>query len=365
LIPCDYPLVHNIIYGAIEFAEDFGFFPHKDFKTTQYILEEDDDRVELIDIEFGKEGKPFYFVGPNEDPVKQSKILATLERTAGPGNFDFVAGEDAFGNEEEDLEYQEDDWDGIWEDETDMRKFFLESELIDIQDGKRDPEYIQTYVIIQHKYNLLKKDKPSSIGINMPRDLDIKNLFDDYLTEDEKYLPQNGKEQEILEKFIDPELPEPTEKEAEELEKAIDEHPHLFELYMLRIWLHDLFGFKLKDNFGENFLKKFPDEPYSKIIEAFKLCSKNDVEGALHIFKNKHLIQEAFPERNGEFTEMEILYFMALMCKCYTAKEDIASAKVFAQTIIKFGEETDLYTVVGLNDLMEYMIKAVGNAKSI
>ena len=55
----DYALAHNIIYGANEYAEDHGFKIHKDFKAiTQYILEPDDERIPLIDVEFGKDGKP-------------------------------------------------------------------------------------------------------------------------------------------------------------------------------------------------------------------------------------------------------------------------------------------------------------------
>ena len=53
----DYALVHNIIYGAIAFAEERSFKPHKEFSYTQYILEEDDENIELMDIEFGVDGQ--------------------------------------------------------------------------------------------------------------------------------------------------------------------------------------------------------------------------------------------------------------------------------------------------------------------
>jgi len=58
----DYTLVHNIIYGANAFAEDNNFKIYKDFRITQYILEEDTDDIEFIDIEFGKDGKPFLII---------------------------------------------------------------------------------------------------------------------------------------------------------------------------------------------------------------------------------------------------------------------------------------------------------------
>jgi len=58
-IKTDYALVHNIIYGGNEFAEDNGYKVCKDFKLTQFILEEDSEDIEFIDIEFGKDGEPF------------------------------------------------------------------------------------------------------------------------------------------------------------------------------------------------------------------------------------------------------------------------------------------------------------------
>ena len=53
IMDVDYTLVHNIIFGAIAFAEELGHKTHKDFETSKYVLEEDDENVELIDIEFG------------------------------------------------------------------------------------------------------------------------------------------------------------------------------------------------------------------------------------------------------------------------------------------------------------------------
>jgi hypothetical protein len=42
----------------LEFAEEYGFKPHEDFsKVAQYILEEDTESIELMDIECGKDGK--------------------------------------------------------------------------------------------------------------------------------------------------------------------------------------------------------------------------------------------------------------------------------------------------------------------
>jgi len=94
LLKTDYPLVHNIIYGAIEFAGELGFLPHKSFDTSKYILEEDDDHIELIDLDFGFKGKPLYISNP-ERPAERNRVLAQLDKNPGKGNYDFITEADA------------------------------------------------------------------------------------------------------------------------------------------------------------------------------------------------------------------------------------------------------------------------------
>ena len=57
---------------------------------TQYILEEDTEDIELIDIECGKDGQPFYIAGPNDTNLIINHVLNQLEKTAGEGNFKFL-----------------------------------------------------------------------------------------------------------------------------------------------------------------------------------------------------------------------------------------------------------------------------------
>jgi hypothetical protein len=82
---------HNIIFGAIDFAAENGFKPQKDFAITQYLLDENliDDRID--EIEFGRNGRPFYFAGPYDNT---GQIIKTLEKNVGNGNFDVVLPED-------------------------------------------------------------------------------------------------------------------------------------------------------------------------------------------------------------------------------------------------------------------------------
>ena len=89
-------LAHEIIYGALEYAAKFGFEPHRDFAVTRRLLDPPDTHPRSGDVEFGREGKPFYVSGPSDDP---RAIIEQLMRTAGEGNFDYLVqgGEPVFG----------------------------------------------------------------------------------------------------------------------------------------------------------------------------------------------------------------------------------------------------------------------------
>ena len=84
-IECDISLAHQIIYGAIEYASKIGFKPHKNFRITKYILGRKKETG--TKIEFGKNGRPFYISGPNDNV---EEILAKLRKNVGDGNFDYL-----------------------------------------------------------------------------------------------------------------------------------------------------------------------------------------------------------------------------------------------------------------------------------
>lgn len=108
-----YTLAHNIIFAGLEFAEDYGFKPHKDFTSVaKFVLDEDSDDIELMEINCGIDDKPAYMRGPFDDDAKVARIIAQLEKFAGPNNY-FVIDEE----EEDDL------WDDILEDDDEDADF--------------------------------------------------------------------------------------------------------------------------------------------------------------------------------------------------------------------------------------------------
>lgn len=106
--PCSVEFAHELVYGAMEFAKSYGFDPHPNFKSAlaDKVLDPPETHARVHGIEFGKNGKPFFFSGPYDDEFKINRILQTLQRNAGQENFSYVVhlnNPEMFSNEEDDL----------------------------------------------------------------------------------------------------------------------------------------------------------------------------------------------------------------------------------------------------------------------
>lgn len=92
MVECSIPLAHHIIYGSIEFASQFGFKPHKDFKLSRHVLDDRDSIQPCTEnVEFGKDGEPMFVSGPYDDV---EYVMKKLTSEAGEGNFSFITGFD-------------------------------------------------------------------------------------------------------------------------------------------------------------------------------------------------------------------------------------------------------------------------------
>lgn len=89
---CSVELAHEVIYGALEFAEHYGFKPHPDFQAqmADLMLDAPEAHPRVDHVAFGRDGKPYYISGPYDDERRSKFILDTLNRTAGQGNFNFL-----------------------------------------------------------------------------------------------------------------------------------------------------------------------------------------------------------------------------------------------------------------------------------
>ena len=89
---CETVFAHNLIYGAIDYADDLGFLPQKDFRVTEYLLNPDLISDKIDEIEFGKDGQPLFIQGPMDNAIK---IINKLNETVGEGNYHYIRnGED-------------------------------------------------------------------------------------------------------------------------------------------------------------------------------------------------------------------------------------------------------------------------------
>jgi hypothetical protein len=100
-VECPIELAHQMIYQSIEYAAQFGFEPQKDFMFSQYLLAPRGELEEPYKLTFGKDGKPFFIAGPHDNI---GRILRQLDKTAGPGNYDYLTmlGGNPFDDDDED-----------------------------------------------------------------------------------------------------------------------------------------------------------------------------------------------------------------------------------------------------------------------
>jgi hypothetical protein len=81
----------SIVFGVVDYATGLGFDPHPDFdRATPHLGLRPE---KLIPIEFGKDGKPYYINGPYDNA---DRIAATLNRSVGKGNYNYLIGTGGF-----------------------------------------------------------------------------------------------------------------------------------------------------------------------------------------------------------------------------------------------------------------------------
>lgn len=80
-IPVSLGLAQHLVLGAAEYARSLGFEPHPDFRGARRMLGSWDGPSAIT---FGRDGKPYYLNGPDDDP---QHVLATLERSVGRDGF--------------------------------------------------------------------------------------------------------------------------------------------------------------------------------------------------------------------------------------------------------------------------------------
>lgn len=94
----------KLVNSAIEYAEQFDLHPPADYRKVSPIWNGVDADQCTEEFRFGGEGgKPHYINGPHDSQLFQSRVIETLERTAGKGNYNFTflgSSQSLLGNED-------------------------------------------------------------------------------------------------------------------------------------------------------------------------------------------------------------------------------------------------------------------------
>jgi hypothetical protein len=90
----------KFIGDALAYAESLGLKPHLDYFKAIPLFEGVDPAESDAVFEFGQDGKPHFFAGPNDTPARCRQILATLTDTlGGPDKFHFTMPMSPFADE--------------------------------------------------------------------------------------------------------------------------------------------------------------------------------------------------------------------------------------------------------------------------
>lgn len=279
----EYILAHNIVYAGVEFADEYGFKPHKDFAITKYILEDDTDDIELIDIECGKNGMPVYIRGPFENEARAKQIIAQLEKNAGKDSYHYF---DEISADDEDL--YEKVFFGKEESDESLNRF----------DAMESKEKLRMFSQLLAKINKLSHDEKADLGdltesiICEHLDFDkVDDLFYDFLDESNKYVINDEITDEFLFGCYLPEF-DPSEirreflilynqifddsKEAEtKIRKLQKKYPKIPSLCFLEIVMLSANNSKKYEKTLSDYAEIFPEYPLINIHKLISMINSN------------------------------------------------------------------------------------------
>ena len=99
------PYIRKLVEGAVAYARDLGFEPARNYRATAEVFG-DINAAECDEtFVFGKDGRPFYMRGPEENAIRARQIVEQLTQRCGPDGFDFLM----TPPEDDDSDYDDDD----------------------------------------------------------------------------------------------------------------------------------------------------------------------------------------------------------------------------------------------------------------
>lgn len=357
-VPVSYELAHNIVFASLEFADDYGFKPHKDFTSvTRFMLEEDTDDVELIEIECGMKGNPAFMRGPFDDDAKVKRIIAQLEKTAGPENYIVIDGDEDFDEDE----FYDDKFEEMPFDEK--KEMFLEmgSRIEDLnEEEQKDMGRLVSSLIDE----LIDIDLHNKYFDELYETLNIKTSNDQVddqvlgINTGERLVPEKLKTQFLHIYQLIGDNPEQAKKELKIFEKESKGLPAVFflELVFLQKKESRKFPKRLKE-----YALKYPDYPLIRLMRATEqvLSLENIQEAEGYPFTKKTF----FPQRKT-IHPIEYNYFLTLHLFLVASENDLTKTEAFASVLgeldlpeIEYEVFDTMISMIKIDQLLTYITR--------
>lgn len=327
--PVSYTLIHNIVWGAAEFAADCGLKPHRDFEVTKYILEELSYKYSYIEIEFGYRNEPIVVEDFHPD---WRRLVAHLTNFLEEKEFHIYHMEQYEHLMHIPLELSSELYDRYTDEE--IGRYLDKSE-------KPDEEFLEAYIGHSFAIRKLASDDLSSLQDGKPvYDIDIEEYtFAEHdhdhfnLTEEDKkfglrvYDELENPKKKKLGKII---------KELEGLLKEKKEHPFYFNMLALAYRRAEMDD-KTRETM-EEIIRQFPDYIFGKLSYAEYLIDKEEEHKIGDLFGHKFQLFELYPEKK-EFKPSELELFLHVCSWYFLSDGNIFSADNYFKAYRQLAEE--------------------------
>jgi hypothetical protein len=374
----DYPRAHTLIYGAVAFARRYGLKPHKSFETCRMVLAPEEEYSLDESVVFGRDGRPVFVASANDDVSKINKIVATLEKTAGPGNFDYMTAfeEDDDDDDDEfdedpfaDAEFDDDDdeFDEFDDDNSmERRQAFLLSEIFPpgemdaIAKGKKLPNPLQAFYIADALY---EKHYPFAEDAFQNETIALEPVLDEMTESPEAILAYPDEMDSRIRKVFRLTSKGKVDAAVAMIESESARDPRVLYPYQLRCLLTSLYDAPLPESAFDGFCDAFPGSTLARMLKAYRLILLGEPGEGYRVMGHHDDINEAFPERYGMFFEEEIYFFHTILCAYYTAIGELAPARLIAHEMIYYGDRDDFSLMGCLRKLVNAMTGKVAGKR--
>lgn len=260
--------LRKLIEGAVDYAGNLGFAPHRDYARAARLF----GNIEAADCPvrytYGKDGKPLYISGPDESPAQSRRIIDTLTRRLGPDEFQFVT---ALGTPESDAASQAPD-----------------SHLIALN------------------YEITDEPLPEAAYQRLPEP--VKNQLDTLYHE---VLFKRPKEAIAI------------------LQPLIEQYPDVPQLYnYLNIAYQQLGDRDKAQRVLKETLDRFPDYLFGRIAYAIECLQRGESEKVPEIFDGQYELKLLYPERE-RFHISEVLSFYSVLAWYFHSQGERAHAETY------------------------------------